>query len=115
MEEVWVEELESSVALFRVPCQPFRLVPPTYDDREGSACALDVCHKRNRIPVLSGVAVPLFIKTCHSYLGDDLHSCHRTGSCSRMEQSPMTVGQFPSKYVREPYDRRSCGGSTAMP
>lgn len=71
---------------------------------------------RGTVPVLSGVSAPLFMKTCHSYLDDDLRSCH---SCwvmlSCMEQSPMTVGQFPSKYVREPYDRRSCGDSTAVP
>lgn len=68
--------LESSVALFSVSCQPYRLVPMwtcdlcghvTYVDREGSACVFDVCHKRNRVPVLSGVPAPLFMKTCHSF------------------------------------------------
>jgi hypothetical protein len=39
---------------------------------------------KGTVPVLSGVSAPLFMKTCHSYLDDDLRSCHSAGSCSRV-------------------------------
>lgn len=96
--------------------QPCRPVPLAYAGKERPALVFDVCHRRNRFPVLFGIPAPLFMKTCHSCLDEDLRSCHSAWSCMplRMEQTPVTVGQFIPKGVREPYSGRNYGGGEVL-
>lgn len=79
--------LESALTFYNlllplsVSSQPCRPVPLAYADKERPALVFDVCHRRNRFPVAFGIPAPLFLKTCHSCLDDDLRSCHSAWSC----------------------------------
>lgn len=113
--------LESALTFYNllltlsVPSQPFRPVPLAYADKERPALVFDVCHRGNRFPVLFGIPAPLFMKTCHSCLDDDLRSCHSARSCPCVgNRLPWLLASSYPKCVREPYSGRNYGGSEVL-